>query len=115
VNKIVTGDEAEAEFYVQCKSLLDSNDISSLVKKVIEHKEALFEQSSDTGSTNQVLFFLFYFEHVVSSDAEGCFSIISSLVSSFVKEQSDRKALIKVFADALTDGKSGDPTLRLKM
>lgn len=96
MNKIVTGDEAEAEFYVQCKSLLDSNDISSLVKKVIEHKEALFEQSSDT-------------------DAEGCFSIISSLVSSFVKEQSDRKALIKVFADALTDGKSGDPTLRLKI
>ena len=48
-------------------------------------------------------------------DTEGCFSILASLISGFVKDQADRKELVDLFTAAVTDSNSDKPTLRLKM
>jgi translation initiation factor 3 subunit M len=96
VNKIVSGGDIQADFFKECKAFVDDGNQPSIVKKVIEQKDKLFAESSD-------------------ADTEGCFSILASLISGFVKDQADRKELVDLFTAAVTDSNSDKPTLRLKI
>lgn len=96
INKLVTGQDSETEFYAECKAMVDAGDFNKLVTKILESEAKIFGESSDT-------------------DAEGCFSIIASLIAT-ISDAGKRKALIKQFTTIAASDKSKESAvLRLKI
>ena len=95
MNRLLEEQDGQTDFLDECKKFLDGNDLTSLIKKVIEHKNVLFEKGTP-------------------QDTEGCFSIMASIIGSFVKDQDARTALIDIYVAAVTD-KHDHAALRMKM
>lgn len=84
----------DTEFVKACSGFLEAGDLSSFIKKVIENKDVVFEKSN-------------------TPDAEGCFSIMATIIGSHVKDADARTALIDVFTGAVTDNTTERKEMRL--
>jgi len=96
MNKLVTAQDEESEYYIECKGMVEQANFDKLLSKILESEDKIFGQSSDT-------------------DAEGCFSIIASLIAT-IGGAAERKALIKQFTAIVSAEKSPEKSLlRLKI
>jgi hypothetical protein len=115
INKLVTGQDSETEFYAECKAMVDAGDFNKLVTKILESEAKIFGESSDTGTSLSNSFGRIRLSCNIAADAEGCFSIIASLIAT-ISDAGKRKALIKQFTTIAASDKSKESAvLRLKM
>jgi hypothetical protein len=56
MNKLVTAQDEESEYYIECKGMVEQANFDKLLSKILESEDKIFGQSSDTGKSCRNLF-----------------------------------------------------------